>query len=455
MVVQQLYPPLLTPNVFGAIKTSTPTLFTPVLLSSKLRLTFDRAVVDSEALYSASSYTVTAPAGATTPVVLTVTSNASNGALTALDLTLFGDLVQGGSYGISLATGLAVAADVNQPGANTDSAVPWLGAGTAPVGEVAYATADTRVRVLFSKAVRQVSAANADDALNPANYTVLDSALVPQAVTHVEVLSPRLVVLTVPPQVPGASYSWEAANIKDLAGNVLSLSAGSFTGFQAGVAPPVPPASAYEELIIGNINPSDGAQQVNPRPRIYVDVTDSLGFLDATSIRVTASGALVYFGTFREGWTGTVFIIENGVRLAMQPPSFLGDNCRIEVTVSASNIYGLPVKKTWSFTTYPQAAVARLELLQPETLRVHFQPGVVVSAELLDAANFVLIAQGSTRPSVVSAITSPSAAPGDVVSFVDCTLSPGSVKNGRYQLTVEGLTDVFGRTIESAASFVG
>jgi hypothetical protein len=85
----------------------------------------------------------------------------------------------------------------------------------------AYSDNLTVVRVTYSKAVKQVDPGNADDALNPANYSITGGVTVSAGAT----ISSTVVELTVSGQVLGHTYTLTVANVEDLSNNVVAASA--------------------------------------------------------------------------------------------------------------------------------------------------------------------------------------------------------------------------------------
>lgn len=82
---------------------------------------------------------------------------------------------------------------------------------------IAYYDDLTKLRVVFTKAVKQVSASNSDDALNPANYTITGPT--PVTVTAVTAVQSNIVELSVSGQVVGSEYQLDVQNVEDLANN--------------------------------------------------------------------------------------------------------------------------------------------------------------------------------------------------------------------------------------------
>ena len=189
-------------------------LYTGVMTSSSnIRITFPRAIFDSTALQTTTNWTIGVPAGSPALTVLVVTIVSS----TVIDLTLSGgDVLNGGAYTVSLVAETAVA--TNDQAVNTAAAVAVVGAESRSLTvDHLDSTSPTTVSVRFSKGTRQISAANSDDALNPANYV-----LATLTVNSVTPISSSEVILNTSTQSTGTVYDWAISNIKDIAGNVVS-----------------------------------------------------------------------------------------------------------------------------------------------------------------------------------------------------------------------------------------
>ncbi len=114
----------------------------------------------------------------------------------------------------------------------------------------AQAIALSRVRVTFNEAVEASDAAAANDALNPANWTLSRygdylTPLVSATVTSVEAVSATEVdLITDIPLTPGGTYHAIVANVEDLAGNPVEspLDEAEFTGW----VPPAPAGRSFD-----------------------------------------------------------------------------------------------------------------------------------------------------------------------------------------------------------------
>jgi len=448
-----VYPPLLaTPIVVlstgGGAALEAVTYTAALTADGKLRLTFSVAVVVSETLLAPASYTIGAPAGAVAPTVVTVTA-AGTTSTSTVDLVLLGGLVNGGAYTVTVAAGAARGADYTLYSENAADAAGWVGTATGLTVEAVFAVSNVSMRVLFSSTVRQADAGAADDALNPANYTVTGLT-----VSGVRALSPRYVEIQTTAQVPGQVYPWAVANVKDTAGNAVADS-GNVTGFISSVSYPIEAEEGYDTLEIINVIPSPGSAQQPPQPFIYCDVIDSAAMLDLSTVRVSVAGLLVFSGAvgsrFLNGWTGTVANVSNGISVKALAPTQFGEGWLVEVTVSAKNFYGRALKRTWTFSIYEATRIASVSLVDTTHVRIDFNPGVLVSSELTDVTNYVLrrVTTSPAAAPVVSAVAAVSAVPGDVVTYVTLTLEQPVERIARYGVSVQGPYDVFNRIIET------
>lgn len=193
----------------GGVAPNLPT-FTAALVSGQIVLTFSRAILDTALLRTAANYTITPPAGSPVPSVTAFIVGSS-----LVTLTLDSETVNGGSYSVALAQNTARAADTGE--GNAAGSASFTGSSTAPTVLSAAPQSQTTVKVTFSKAVRQVSAANSDDALKPANYSI--PGLTPVSVATIN--SSAVLLTHTPAETAGQSYTLTASNIKDLAGNAI------------------------------------------------------------------------------------------------------------------------------------------------------------------------------------------------------------------------------------------
>lgn len=190
--------------------------YTAACSGKVVTITFDRAVVNSVALAAVGAYTITPPGGSPTPIVLSAIVTGA----TTVTLTL-DDLLNAGTYSVTIAAGTAISSA--DGGKNLATPASFTGAGAIPPALVAaYSVSATQVRVVFSKAVRQVSSSNTDDALHLANYTAIDDVTSASlAISGVTGLVDTAVELATAAQVPGRRYTVTVTNVKDLPGNTI------------------------------------------------------------------------------------------------------------------------------------------------------------------------------------------------------------------------------------------
>lgn len=192
--------------------------YTASLVGNKIRVSFSRPTLDSVQLRLPATYTVGLPAGAGPVTITAVEMVPSLGSANEAWLTFTGELVNGATYTVTLAFGAARDYNPALGGQSISFAAPFTGGGGARPSVVSVvATSTTTVLVKFSEAVRQVSSANTDDALRPANYVIPT-----KTVSSVASIDPQTVLLTLSTAMTSLlSYSYTISNIKDLAGNVV------------------------------------------------------------------------------------------------------------------------------------------------------------------------------------------------------------------------------------------
>jgi len=186
---------------------------------TKVRVSFSEPMESNAALVLAGNYTITEDVGSAARTVLSVAAEAVSNP-NYVDLTLDGEMTIGtANYEVQVA-------NVEDPGGNVidpagDSA-DFDGAGDRPslVSVVSAEETITKVRVTFSEAVKQVSALNSDDALNPSNYGITGSSSV--SVVSVASVSSSLVELTVSGQIAGGNYDLAVTSVEDLVGNAVA-----------------------------------------------------------------------------------------------------------------------------------------------------------------------------------------------------------------------------------------
>lgn len=193
------------------------------------------------------------------------------------------DQLTGAPYSVTVSNVTDLVGNVVDPAHDT---IAFVGYGTTPTVTGAAQPTTLAITVDFSETVRQVNPANADDALNPANYVCgkwtksgLTDLLTLDSVTSLAGNQVQVNVSHTTPPDPGVWYRIYAYNIKDIAGNTLSATVnyGNFTAMGTGV-PQVTfwPADGYVGLAI------DTPAQIN-----IVDLDPSSSGIDMTSLDVT------------------------------------------------------------------------------------------------------------------------------------------------------------------------
>lgn len=177
--------------------------------STTVRVFFDRAMQPGP-LRTASNFSL---AGTISRTVIASAVPAECGDPTFADLTLSGEMTQGGgNYTITVAGGVRDSSGAALAAGARSAIFDGLGISPVPTGASSAATEITHVTVRFSELLEQASAETTS------NYTYAPAAGV--AVLSGE-LQPdgRTVVLTVTGQVAGETYTLTVVGVKDLAGN--------------------------------------------------------------------------------------------------------------------------------------------------------------------------------------------------------------------------------------------
>jgi hypothetical protein len=198
-----------------------PTVLRAEALSETLvRVTFSEAMTNNAALTTPGNYVFT-PAGDSAAVSATVVTPESGPGPSYVDVTLnTGMSVGQDNYNVAVDNSVKdLAGNTLDPAADD---VDFDGYGVRPeVRRVVSTEADlATVRVVYTKAVKQVSASNPDDALNPDNYSIAGASSV--VVSSVATVSPNIVDLTVGGQVAGGEYTLTVENVEDLANNPIA-----------------------------------------------------------------------------------------------------------------------------------------------------------------------------------------------------------------------------------------
>jgi hypothetical protein len=175
-------------------------------------LTFDRAVLDSAQARTVAQYQLTPPGGA--PAVAVTDAQVAG---STVSLGLSGDVRDGGSYLVTIVDADVVRAAADEGG---NAAGAEVGFDIDPV-PFAVASAErvnsTRVRVRFSRSVKQSNPAAGDDALNPANYSIAGPAA---AVLGVQGVDGSTVELITAPRGAGQPRV-TVSNVVDLQGDPI------------------------------------------------------------------------------------------------------------------------------------------------------------------------------------------------------------------------------------------
>lgn len=187
---------------------------------STIRVHFNEPMLVDATLGNPAGYTLTPGSGA---IARTISSVQTYNGRAYVDLTLSGEMTIGvGNYTIAVPSTLKDEGG-NQINASYLSAIFNGRATTLTVKEAATKkTNPNALRVHYTKAVKQVSPSNGDDALNPSNYTITPvSTNEVVVVVSVASISTHVVELTLTGQVAGREYRLDVSNVEDDANNVI------------------------------------------------------------------------------------------------------------------------------------------------------------------------------------------------------------------------------------------
>jgi hypothetical protein len=185
------------------------------LVSGKFEITSTKALLNATESEDASRYSVTPPAGAQSVTVV----SALQVSPTLIRLTLSATEFKAAStYTINVQ---AATVFTTRGRGNDSAAVPVsIPSATSPKISSVSSVNRNKVRVTFTEPVRQVSSANSDDALNPANYSVSFEGD-PLTISSVESVSSTVVDLITEDQ-DDVVYDITITGVTDLAGNEVN-----------------------------------------------------------------------------------------------------------------------------------------------------------------------------------------------------------------------------------------
>jgi hypothetical protein len=186
-----------------------------------VRVSFSEPMDPSSGVLDLGSYTLTAGAGAVACAITEVRPDDPD-APSFVDLVLDGEMTIGTeNYELAVDSGFTDVAGNTITGTLTRA---FDGRGTRPriIDAQADESALEKLRLTFSEPVKQVSAGNGDDALNPSNYAITGPSTV--EILSVASLSSSMVELTVRGQRAGlGKYRVTVTAIEDLANNAVEV----------------------------------------------------------------------------------------------------------------------------------------------------------------------------------------------------------------------------------------
>jgi len=193
-----------------------PTLSAVAVTGDTVRATFSEAMLSDATFLATGSYVFTALGGGSVSVTTTGVTPGPGAHPTYVDLTLDKSLTIGtANYRLTVSASIKDAAGntMSNSGRSQDFNGNAIRATIASVSS--YPSNLESLRVIYSKAVKQVSPSNPDDALNPSNYSITGGVAVSSAVS----VSSTQVELQVTGQQNGHSYTLTVENVKDLSNN--------------------------------------------------------------------------------------------------------------------------------------------------------------------------------------------------------------------------------------------
>jgi len=199
--------------------------------------------------------------------------------------------------------------------------------------------------------------------------------------------------------------------------------------------------------------PAPSTANISPRTAIEFDVVDYGG--NYASFTLTVDGVSAYAGgVFVNGWSGSVTVITNGVRVNAVPPSLLTSLDVVPVSVTALDASGNSTTATWSFTVASSAVVAVVEVISDRCLRLTVSPGLLVDSAIFDPSNFAVETRlGYAAPMFTRTATPGSSVRGETTTTVTVCMRDLFSRGGRYSLRVSGLTTEFGDAVLFSVPF--
>jgi hypothetical protein len=195
-----------------------PILASVVVNGDVVRATFSESMTVDLPFLDPASYVFTALGGGSVAVIAASVSPGPGTNPTYIDISLSHSLTFGtANYRLTVAATLTDKA--GNPMDSSGRSVDFNGSGVrATISAVAYPANLEKVRVHYSKSVKQVNPSNIDDALHVANYSITGGVSV-GSVTHI---NSQVVELQVSGQQNGHSYTLTVMSVQDLSNNEVA-----------------------------------------------------------------------------------------------------------------------------------------------------------------------------------------------------------------------------------------
>lgn len=198
--------------------------------------------------------------------------------------------------------------------------------------------------------------------------------------------------------------------------------------------------------------PAPNSTGQSPATVLEFDVVDYGG--NYASFVLSVDGVVAYNAGFQNGWTGTVTVITNGVRVVATSPASFTPSAVVTVAVSALDAAGNSNSATWSFTVASAVLTPTLTVLNGRCLLLTTTPGLRVNADLFDGSNYaVLVRLGGAAPMFTKTVSADSQIYGTATRTVIICMRELFSQNGRYALRVSGLEDEFGNSVSFTLPF--
>ena len=121
--------------------------------------------------------------------------------------------------------------------------------------------------------------------------------------------------------------------------------------------------------------------------------------------------------------------------------------------MTAKDIAGNLMKKSWTFTTYPATSVTSVRVLGNRCVELTFSQSLRLDGELLRPSNYAFpVRLGYAAEVYARDVTAGAVSSGVVKTVTVCVRGYFSL-NGRYGVRVRGPLDEFGRVVDTGGTF--